>query len=59
MTPDQVRGVRRELGLSQAAFAELIGVSPRAVKYWESGQRNPSKMAAKRIQDLTGEPWGD
>lgn len=53
MTPDQVREARRELCLSQAAFADLIGVSPRAVKYWECGQRNPSKVAVKRIQDLT------
>ena len=59
MTPDKVREARRELGLSQAAFAELIGVSPRAVKYWERGQRNPSKVAVKRIKDLTGEPWAD
>lgn len=53
MTPNQVLQARRKLGLSQAAFAELIGVSPRAVKYWERGQRNPSKVAVKRIQDLT------
>ena len=53
MTKEQILQARRKLGLSQAAFAELIGVSLRAVKYWESGQRNPSKMAVKRIQDLT------
>ena len=53
MTPDKVREARREIGLSQAAFADLIGVSPRAVKYWERGQRNPSKVAVKRIKDLT------
>ena len=53
MTPDQVRESRRELGLSQADLAELIGVSPRTVKYWESGQRSPRRVAVKRIQDLT------
>lgn len=59
MTPCKILQARRKLGLSQAAFAELILVSARAVKYWESGERKPSKLAIKRIKDLTGESWCD
>lgn len=53
MTPDQILQARRKLGLSQAEFAELILVSSRTVKYWESGERNPSKLAVQRMKDLT------
>ena len=59
MKPIEVLQARRKLGLSQAAFAELMLVSARAVKYWESGERKPSKLAAQRIKDLAGESWGD
>lgn len=59
MTPEQILQARLKLGLSQSAFAELMLVSARTVKYWESGERNPSKLAVQRMKDLTGESWGD
>lgn len=59
MKPNQILQARRKLGLSQAAFAELMLVSARTVKYWESGERKPSKLAVQRIKDLAGESWGD
>lgn len=59
MTKEQILQVRRKRGLSQAEFAELILVSSRTVKYWESGERNPSKLAVQRMKDLTWELWGD
>lgn len=59
MTKEQVLQARRKLGLSQAAFAELMLMSVRAIKYWESGERKPSKLAVQRMKDLAGESWGD
>ena len=59
MSPSEVLQARRKLGLSQAAFAELMLVSARTVKYWESGERKPSKLAVQRMKDLTGELWDD
>jgi putative transcriptional regulator len=59
MSPSEVLQARRKLGLSQAAFAELMLVSSRTIKYWESGERKPSKLAVQRMKDLTGELWGD
>ena len=55
MKKEQILQARRELGLSQSAFAELMLVSVRTIKYWESGERKPSKLAAQRMKDLTGE----
>jgi putative transcriptional regulator len=36
---------RRKTGLSQAQFAELLGVSVRTVQEWEQGRRRPSGAA--------------
>ncbi len=36
---------RKEVGLSQSAFADLIGVSYRTVQDWEQGRREPTGAA--------------
>jgi putative transcriptional regulator len=43
-TPD-VASVRNRAGLSQARFAELLGVSVRTLQDWEQGRRTPSGAA--------------
>lgn len=40
MTPAEMQEWRARLGITQARAAEMIGVSARAVKYWEAGQRS-------------------
>jgi putative transcriptional regulator len=42
--PD-VSSIRAETGLSQARFAELLGVSVRTLQDWEQGRRVPSGAA--------------
>ena len=42
--PDVV-AVREKTGLSQARFAELLGVSVRTLQEWEQGRRAPSGAA--------------
>ncbi len=37
MTPHELRGLIAGMGLSQAAVAQLIGVSPRALRNWIAG----------------------
>lgn len=36
---------RNRVGMSQSAFAELMGVSVRTLQDWEQGRRTPSKAA--------------
>ena len=36
---------RAKIGLTQAAFAKLIGVSPRTLQDWEQGRRKPTGAA--------------
>lgn len=45
MSPDQIRALRRRLGLNCANFGALIGVSGRTVEDWEQGRRTPSGPA--------------
>jgi putative transcriptional regulator len=40
-----VAQIREATGLSQARFAELLGVSPRTLQDWEQGRRAPSGAA--------------
>ena len=42
--PD-VSSVREKVGLSQARFAELLGISVRTLQDWEQGRRCPSGAA--------------
>ena len=42
--PD-VAYVREKVGLSQARFAELLGISVRTLQDWEQGRRSPSGAA--------------
>jgi len=43
--PASPQEIRAKLGLSQAAFAGLMGVSIRTVQDWEQGRRKPSGPA--------------
>ena len=42
--PD-ISSIRAKTGLSQARFAELLGVSVRTLQDWEQGRRAPSGAA--------------
>jgi putative transcriptional regulator len=48
--PSPVAEARNKTGLSQAKFAELLGVSVRTLQDWEQGRRQPSRAAASLIQ---------
>ena len=48
--PDvNVAETRKDLKLSQKAFASVIGVSARTVEAWEAGRSNPSPTARNLI----------
>jgi len=40
-----IADIRRRVGLSQAEFAKLLGVSVRTLQEWEQGRRVPSGPA--------------
>ena len=50
-TATEVKSIRRDAGVSQAAFAKCLGVSKKTVEKWESGDNIPSGPAS-RLLDL-------
>ncbi len=50
--PSRVRSIRDRLDLTQAQFAERIGVSFATVNRWENGQTRPARLAWRQILDL-------
>lgn len=54
LSPAEIRSVRERLGLSQAAFEELLGVGPKTVVRWERGTvfQNRSTDALIRAVDV-------
>lgn len=52
-TVPSVTSIREKTGLSQARFAQLLGVSVRTLQDWEQGRRAPSG-AAKTLLMIAG-----
>ena len=50
VTVSPVAAVRVQSGLSQSAFAQLLGVSLRTLQEWEQGRRSPSGAAKKLLK---------
>lgn len=49
MTADEMKAARARMSMTQARMAEAIGVTPRAVQYWEAGRRKVPASVAKLI----------
>lgn len=48
--PDQIVRIRRRTGLSQPVFARMLNVSPKTVKSWEQGERQPDGPTLRLLQ---------
>ncbi len=51
-----VRECRRNLGLKQLAFADLLGASQSAVSRWEAGAQLPGYAMQNKVRDLLHKP---
>jgi len=49
---DRIKGLRVDLGLTQQALAEKLGVSFATVNRWENGQTRPSKLSWNQLRQL-------
>jgi len=52
MNPVEIKEIRMKLGLSQEAFAHLIGVTFGTINRWERGAFKPSRLAVEQIKAL-------
>ncbi|HET7201937.1 MAG TPA: helix-turn-helix domain-containing protein [Steroidobacteraceae bacterium] len=51
-----VREVRRLTGLSQAKFAELLGIELATLRNWEQGRRSPTGPARALLRAIRNSP---
>jgi DNA-binding transcriptional regulator YiaG len=56
-SPAEIKADRQRLGLTQAAFADALGISLRAVEEWEAGRRRAQpylRLALERLLEAHG-----
>ena len=49
---EKLKARREEKGLSKKEFAELVGVTERAIYYYENGQREPKASILKKMAQV-------
>lgn len=52
----KIKKIRSELGLSQALFSTIFGVSVSAVQHWEQGLRSMPKSACRLLDLIEKDP---
>lgn len=52
----EIVALRRRLKMSQAYFAAVLNVSPKAVQSWEHGLRRPSDAVLRMLQVVDRDP---
>ena len=53
-----VRSLRKELGVSQGVFAQMLGVSTKLVQTWEAGRKVPAPWARRLLDLIAVDPAG-
>lgn len=53
---EDVKRVRKMLGLSQALFARFLGASVGAVRSWENGGKKPSNIVCRFLDEISLRP---
>lgn len=54
--PEMVKEVRKTLRMSQAIFAQFLGVSTSALRSWEQGQNPVPGMACRFFDEINLDP---
>jgi HTH-type transcriptional regulator/antitoxin MqsA len=54
--PEDIRRIRKKLGLSQSAAGEMIGGGPRAFQKYEAGDLLPSRAISSALALLDNDP---
>ena len=56
LAPDDIKELRRQLGLTQRQLAELLNVVPYIVSNWETGKHRATGTALLVMRCLRGDP---
>ena len=52
MKPEEIRELRKKLGLTQEEFARLLGVGYTTINRWENGKSEPRGQALEVLEKL-------
>lgn len=52
----EVKAIRTNLGMTQAMFAKVMGVSQKTVEAWEHGTNSPNGTARRLLDMLRADP---
>jgi DNA-binding transcriptional regulator YiaG len=52
MNFEEIKEIRKKLGLSQEALAQILGVSFQTINRWERRLFKPSRLAAEKIKQF-------
>ena len=55
-SPELVKVTRSSLGVSQALFAQFLGVSVKTVSAWEGGAKAPKDIACRFMDEIRQDP---
>ena len=55
MNKEEIKDLRQRLKMSQADFANKIGVRQLSILRWENGHSKPSPLAVEKLQRLIDE----
>ena len=56
LRPEEIRALREDLGLSQAAFEKALGLGPKTMVRWETGKVMPSQSMALLLLLIRRDP---
>lgn len=54
--PEEMKKIRRGLGMSQRDFSDRFGIPVETIRHWEQGQRQPDRAAMAFYQVLSKQP---
>ncbi|MBP2167955.1 putative transcriptional regulator [Erwinia toletana] len=49
LQPDEIKGLREKLNVSQPVFAKYLNTSVSTIQKWETGMKRPSGMSLKLL----------
>lgn len=55
-TAQEVKEIRKKVGMTQMLFAEMLGVSKKTVEAWEAGTNVPNGSAMRLLQLFAENP---
>ena len=55
LNPDEIKAIRKKMGLSQFAFAVRLGIPLSTIRSWEGGWRKPRASGQSLLKRVLGE----